>query len=177
LAFWPDFFVIWTRGAIPYDPPLTVTLLIGTAVVAPAILAASYASYSDRGKLLALSKSLQLVVFLILSVVLIPWLGPLGVALAIVSSDVLVQFGWLTVSLLRQTLKRPFEHIAFLAVLVAIVTLGGWSLGIVIRGMIPGTGLLHLGSECTLWLLCAAILSSPLWNEAFRDRFTAAIPR
>jgi O-antigen/teichoic acid export membrane protein len=177
LAFWPDFFAIWTRGAIPYDRPLTVTLLIGTAVAAPAILAASYANYSDRGKLLASTKSLQLLVFIILSVCVIPWLGPLGVALAIVSSDVAVQFGWLTISLLRQTLKRPFEHIAFLAVLVAIVTLSGWGMGILIGRMTPEIGLLHFIGECALWLLAMAILISPLRNEAFRSRFTSAIPR
>jgi O-antigen/teichoic acid export membrane protein len=177
LAFWPDFFAIWTRGAIPYDPPLTVTLLMGTAIVAPAILAASYANYSDRGKLLALSKSLQMFVFLMLSVLLIPWLGSLGVALAIVSSDVLVQFGWLMISVLRQTLKRPFQHIVFLALLVAIVTLGGWSLGILIGRLTPGSGLLHFVGECALWLLVVAIVASPLRNEALRGRFASAIPR
>src|SRR4051812_36833950 len=35
LPFWPDFFALWTHGAIPYDPSLTVTLLIGTSVIAP----------------------------------------------------------------------------------------------------------------------------------------------
>jgi O-antigen/teichoic acid export membrane protein len=177
LAFWPDFFAIWTRGAIPYDPPLTVTLLLGTAIVAPAILAASYANYSDRGRLLASTKSLQMIVFLMLSVCLIPWLGPLGVALAIVSSDVLVQFGWLTIRLLRQTLKRPFEHIAFLALLVAVVILGGWSLGILIGLLTPQSGLLHFVGECALWLLVVAIIASPLRNQAFRDRLASAIPR
>jgi O-antigen/teichoic acid export membrane protein len=177
LSFWPDFFSIWTRGAIPYDPPLTMTLLIGTAVAAPAILAASYANYSNRGKLLASTKSLQLVVFMVLSVVLVSRLGPLGVALAIVGSDVLAQLGWLTLDMMRQTLKRPFEHAVFLVALVAAVTLGGWSLGIVIRGMIPGTGVFHLVSECTLWLLGVVMLASPLSNQAIRDRLAAAIPR
>jgi O-antigen/teichoic acid export membrane protein len=177
LAFWPDFFSIWTRGAIPYDPLLTMTLLIGTAVAAPAILAASYANYSNRGKLLASTKSLQLVVFMVLSVVLVSRLGPLGVALAIVGSDVVVQLGWLTLDMMRQTLKRPFEHAVFLVVLVAAVTLGGWGLGIGIRGIIPGTGLFHLVSECALWLLGAVMVASPLSNEAIRDRLAAAIPR
>jgi O-antigen/teichoic acid export membrane protein len=130
LAFWPDFFSIWTRGAIPYDQSLSTTLLIGTAVAAPSILAASYASYSDRGTLLASSKSLQLVVFMILAFLLIPRLGPLGVAVAVVSSDILVQLGWLTRKVLRQTLTHPIEHAVILAGLVAVVTLDGawvWS--------------------------------------------------
>jgi O-antigen/teichoic acid export membrane protein len=177
LAFWPDFFSIWTRAVIPYDPPLTITLLIGTAVAAPAILAASYANYSDRGKLLASTKSLQLAVFMILSVVLVSRLGALGVALAIVGSDVLVQLGWLTLEVMRQTLKRPLEHTLFLVALVGAVMLTGFGLAIFIRAMMPGTGLFHLVSECTLWLLGAVMVASPLWNEAVRDRLAAAIPR
>ena len=177
LAFWPDFFAIWTHGTIPHDPPLTITLLIGTAVAAPAILAASYASYSDRGKLLASTKSVQLVVFLVLSLVLVPWLGPLGVAFAIVASDVLVQLAWLTVDVLRQTLKRPLEHLVFLAAFEAAVMLGGWGLGIIIRWATPGVGLLHLVGECALWLLVVATLASPLWKQEIRTNLVAAIPR
>src|SRR4051794_35053368 len=57
LPFWEDFFALWTHGAIPYDPALAITLLIGTGAIAPAILALSYASYSNRGELLVRSKS------------------------------------------------------------------------------------------------------------------------
>lgn len=32
LLFWPDFFVLWTHGNIPFDRPLTFVLLIGTAL-------------------------------------------------------------------------------------------------------------------------------------------------
>lgn len=177
LVFWPDFFAIWTRGAIPYDASLTVTLLIGTAVAAPSILAVSFANYSDRGKLLASTKSLQLFVFLILSVLLIPWLGPLGAALAIVSCDIFVQLGWLTVDMLRQTLKRPLEHLAFLMVVIAGVMLGGWGLGLTIRWAVPGTGLLHLLIECAVWLLLVALVGGPLWNGQIRRELAAVIPR
>src|SRR6202012_3400436 len=52
LGFWEDFFALWTHGAIPYDVPLTLTLLIGAQIVAPAILASGYGYYSDRGELL-----------------------------------------------------------------------------------------------------------------------------
>jgi len=177
LAFWPDFFSIWTRGAIPYDQSLSTTLLVGTAVAAPSILAASYASYSDRGKLLASSKSMQLVVFMILSFALIPWLGPLGVAVALVSSDVLVQLGWLTRQILWQTLKRPLEHALILAGLLAAVMLGGYSLGLVISSVTSGAGLSHFVGECALWLLVVGVLAGPLWIGGVRDRLSAAIPR
>src|SRR5882724_4814308 len=177
LAFWSDFFSIWTRGAIPYDQSLSMTLLVGTAVAAPSILAASYASYSDRGKLLASSKSLQLVVFMILSFSLVRWLGPLGVAVALVSSDVLVQLGWLTRRILQQTLKHPLEHALILAGLVAVVMLGGWSLGLAISDVMPGAGLSHFAGECALWLLVVGVLAGPLWNAEVRDRLGAAIPR
>ena len=87
LPFWPDFFALWTRGAVPYDPLLTVTLLIGTSVIAPSILALGYANYSNRGELLARTKGLQLAAFLILSLVLIPADGTVGCRVAIVASD------------------------------------------------------------------------------------------
>src|SRR5260370_32646201 len=121
-------------------------------------------------------KRWQGVVFMVLCGGLVSRLGRLGVGLASVGSDVLVQLGWLTLDMMRQTLKRPLEHTAFLVTLVAAVMLSGWGLGIVIRAMIPGTGLLHLVSECTLWLLGTAMVASPLWNEEIRGRLAAAIP-
>jgi O-antigen/teichoic acid export membrane protein len=129
LPFWPDFFELWTHGAIAYDPLLAATLLIGTSVIAPSILALGFANYSNRGELLARTKGLQLAVFLTLSAVLIRPMGPLGAAIAIVASDLLVQFGLLGTTIIRQTLRRPLRHVAFLAVVMAVVTLGGCGLG------------------------------------------------
>ena len=115
MPFWPDFFALWTHGAVPYDPALAITLLIGTGVVAPSILALGYANYSNRGDLLVRTKGLQLAVFLVLSVLLIPPLGPLGAAIAVVASDLLIQFGLLGLIIIGQTLQRPLRHVAFLA--------------------------------------------------------------
>jgi O-antigen/teichoic acid export membrane protein len=177
LPFWPDFFALWTHGVIPYDPLLTVTLLIGTSAIAPSILALSYANYSNRGELLARTKGLQLVVFLILSAVLIPPMGPLGAAIAIVASDLLVQFGLLGLSTIMQTLQQPFRHVAFLAAVSALVTLGGWALGTIIRSLTPWTGLTGFVFECALWMVVVALIASPLANSDLRNRLIAAIPR
>ena len=145
LPFWQDFFALWTHGAVPYDSTLAITLLIGTGAVAPSILALGYANYSNRGDLLVRTKGLQLAVFLALSVLLIHPLGPLGAAIAVVASDLLVQFGLLGVIMIRQTLARPFRHVAFLAAVMILVTSGGWALGTFIRSWMPGTG---LGALC-----------------------------
>jgi len=177
LPFWPDFFALWTHGSIPYDPVLTMTLLIGTGVIAPSILALGLASYSNRGELLARTKGLQLTVFLILAIVLTPPMGPLGTAIAIVASDVLVQFGMLAVIILRQTLRRPVQHVAFLGLLMVVVTLGGWGLGFIIRTGVPGTGLTRLAFECTLWLIVVALFASPLASKNLRARLVEVIPR
>jgi O-antigen/teichoic acid export membrane protein len=177
LPFWPDFFALWTHGSIPYDPVLTMTLLIGTAVMAPSILAMGLANYSNRGELLARTKGLQLAVFLVLAIVLTPPMGPLGTAIAIVASDVLIQFGLLAVVILRQTLQRPVRHVAFLGLLMVAVTLGGWSLGIIVRSVAPGTGLTRFAFECTLWLIVVALFASPLANKGLRARLIDAIPR
>ena len=177
LAFWPDFFALWTRGAVPYDSTLAITLLMGTGVIAPSILALSYANYSDRGDLLVRSKGLQLVLFLVLSGLLIPQMGPLGAAIAVVASDLLIQFGVLGLIVIGQTLQRPFSHVAFLAALMAVVAPGGWVLGVVIRSWLPGTGLVRFIVECALWLVVVALLASPMLRTSFRNRMIAAIPR
>jgi O-antigen/teichoic acid export membrane protein len=177
LPFWPDFFALWTHGAIPYDPLLTVTLLIGTSMIAPSILALSFANYSNRGELLMRTKGLQLAVFLVLSIVLIRPLGPLGAAVAIVASDLLVQFGLLGLIIIGQTLAQPLRHLAFLAAIVAAVTLGGWGLGTIIRWSVPGSGLIKFAFECTIWLFLVALVASPMAAKGRRDRLMAAIPR
>jgi hypothetical protein len=71
LVFWPDFFALWTHGAIPYDATLSIALLLSTCASAPALLALSYANYSNRGPLLLRAKALQLVLFLTLAFLMI----------------------------------------------------------------------------------------------------------
>jgi O-antigen/teichoic acid export membrane protein len=154
-----------------------MTLLIGTAAVAPAILALSYASYSNRGGLLIKAKGLQLAVFLILSLLLIPPLGPLGAAVAIVASDLSVQVGFLTSVVLRQTLQHPLRHAVFLAALMTTTMLAGWALAIVIRSLLPWTGFARFFAECAVWLIVAALAASPLAVGRIRERLIAAIPR
>jgi O-antigen/teichoic acid export membrane protein len=177
LPFWEDFFALWTHGAIPYDPALATLLLLGTAAIAPAILALSYANYSNRGDLLVRTKGLQLIAFLILSLLLIPPLGPLGAAVAIVASDLSIQFGLLTSVVMRQTLQHPLRHILFLAAMMIATTLCGWGLGIAIRSAIPGAGLARFIAECTLWLVVVALAASPLAIGRIREKLIAAIPR
>lgn len=177
LPFWRDFFALWTHGAVPYDAPLAMTLLIGTTAAAPAILALSYANYSNRGELLARAKGLQLVVFLILSLLLIPSLGPLGAAVAIVTSDLSIQFGLLTSVIMGQTLQYPLRHLLFLVAVMTATTLSGWGLGIAIRSMLPWTGLAHFVAECALWLVIVTVAASPLASGRVRTWLTAAIPR
>jgi O-antigen/teichoic acid export membrane protein len=177
LPFWPDFFALWTNGSVPYDPVLAITLLIGTGVVAPSILALGYANYSNRGNLLVRTKGLQLAVFLILSVLLIQPFGPLGAAIAVIASDLLIQFGLLGIIILRQTLQRPFAHIAVLVTLMVTVTLCGWGLGMTIRSLIPWAGLTRFVAECALWLCVVGLVASPLVSARLRDELVGKIPK
>jgi O-antigen/teichoic acid export membrane protein len=162
---------------VPYNPLLTITLLIGASAVAPAILALNYANYSNQGDLLVRTKGLQLVVFLLLSVILIPPMGPLGAAAAVVASDLLIQFGLLGLIIIRQTLQRPLRHVVFLAALMVLVTSAGWALGISIRSLAPGTGLTAFVVECTLWLMVVFAVASPLANARLRARLDASLPK
>jgi O-antigen/teichoic acid export membrane protein len=176
LAFWPDFFALWTHGAIPYDPLLTMTLLIGTGAVAPSLLAFGFANYSNRGNLLVRTKGLQLAVFLVLSIALTPQMGPLGAAIGVVASDLLIQFGLLGSIVIRQTLQRPARHVAFLATVMVLVTVAGWGLGTAIRSALPWEGLMRFVLECTLWLAAFVIIGSPLASKSLRARLLDAIP-
>ena len=177
LAFWQDFFEIWTHGAVPYDATLTAVLLLGTCVAAPAILALSYANYSNRGPLLLWTKSLQIAIFLLLSLLLIPAMGPLGAAIALVASDVIAQLGILFGIVVAETLNRPLRHVALLLALMLTIVPAGAGLGTLIGGLLPGAGIVHFLAECGLWLVVVALLAAPLGSRAVRERLIAAIPR
>ena len=101
----------------------------------------------------------------------------LGAAFAVVASDLLIQFGVLGLIVIRQTLQRPLLHVAFLVLLMAFTTLGGWSLGELIRGFVNVGNPVRLVIECTLWGVVMACLAAPLTSKALRDRLSAAIPR
>jgi O-antigen/teichoic acid export membrane protein len=177
MPFWGDFFTLWTHGSIPYDAPLAVTLLLGSAAAAPSLLALAFASHSNRGDLLIRSKGLQLVVFLVLSFVLTPRLGPLGAALAIVASDILVQSGLLAFVIMGQILEHPVRHTGFLVLVSVLIVLSGWGAGLVAAWLAPGTGLVHFLAECAIWLIFAGAAASPLMVKRIRQSLIAAIPR
>ncbi|WP_370121609.1 hypothetical protein [Bradyrhizobium sp. USDA 329] len=176
LPFWSDFFALWTHGRIPNDATLTVTLLLGSAVVAPSLMAFVFANHSNRGDLLVRTKGLQLIAFLILSALLIPRLGPLGAAIAIVASDLLTQVGILTLVIMRQTLAHPLRHMLVLIAVMVAIMLGGWGLGLAIHATVPGTGLQRFLAECGIWLAAVAALASPLLMARVRARVLAAVP-
>jgi O-antigen/teichoic acid export membrane protein len=176
LPFWGDFFALWTHGSVPYDAPLAVTLLLGSAAVAPSLLALAFANYSNRGELLVRTKGLQFVVFLVLSFVLIPRLGPLGAALAIVASDLCAQFGLLTIVIMVQTLQHPLRHIGFLLAVSTAILLAGWGLGAFIASRVPGGGLTHFLAECAIWSGLLGLAASQLLRKAVRARLIALIP-
>jgi len=176
LPFWKDFFALWTHGSIPYDGPLAVTLLLGSAAAAPSLMAFAFANHSNRGDLLMRTKGLQLIVFLVLSLVLIPRLGPLGAALAVVASDLVVQFGLLTLVIVAQTLGRPWRHVAFLLVVSLSILLPGWSLGALVAALAPADGLIHFLIECTTWIVVLGLVASPLLSRGFRARILGLIP-
>ncbi|MDE5443674.1 hypothetical protein GWG65_19935 [Bradyrhizobium sp. CSA207] len=176
LSFWADFFALWTRGGIPLDTSLAVTLLLGAAAVAPSLLALGFANHSNRADLLVRTKGLHLIVFLGLSVVLIRSLGPLGAALAIVASDLAIQFGLLAILVMKQTLHDTFRHVAFLLLVAVIIVVPGWALGTMIAAIAPGSGGAHFLYECAIWLAIVGVIASPLLKPNLRARLIELIP-
>lgn len=176
LPFWPDFFTLWTHGSIPYDAPLAHTLLLGSTAVAPSLLALAFANHSNRGDLLVRTKGLQLAVFLVLSVVLVRWLGPLGAAIAVVVSDISIQFGVLGSVIMGVTLRHPVRHTLFLAAVAAAIILSGWAIGIGVASLAPAAGFVHFVAECAIWSLVVGIIASPLLSKRLRDALIVRIP-
>lgn len=176
LPFWSDFFALWTHGSIPNDATLAITLLFGSAIIAPSLMAFVFANHSNRGDLLVRTKGLQLIAFLILSALLIPSLGPLGAAIAIVASDLMTQFGILTIVIMLQTLAHPARHMLVLVAVMVMIVFGGWGLGLAIHAMVPGTGMLRFLAECAIWLGVVAVAASPLLVQRVRGRLLAAVP-
>jgi O-antigen/teichoic acid export membrane protein len=177
LAFWRDFFAIWTQGAIPYDATLSVTLLIGTCVAMPALLAMSYANYSNRGPLLLRAKSTQLVLFVVLALSLIPRFGPLGAAIAMIGSELIAQSAFLAVVVVGEILERPLRYALMLAAIMVTIVVAGTALGDAIGGLAPGSGLVHFVAECAIWLAAIAILATPLLRAQLRERLLAVLSR
>jgi O-antigen/teichoic acid export membrane protein len=177
LAFWRDFFAIWTHGAIPYDATLSVTLLIGTCVATPALLAMSYANYSNRGPLLLRAKSAQLVLFFLLALPLIPRFGPLGAAIAMIASELIAQSAFLAAVIVGETLRRPVRYALMLVAMMAVIVAAGTTLGEAIGRMMPGSGLIHFIAECAIWLAAIAIVATPLLRAQLRERLLAVLSR
>lgn len=177
LAFWRDFFAIWTHGAIPYDPILTVTLLLGTCLATPALLAMSYANYSNRGPLLLRAKSAQLVLFVSLALLLIPRSGPLGAAIAMIASELIAQSAFLAVVVVGETLRRPVRYALMLAAMMAVIVAAGAALGEAIGHLVPGGGLVHFVAECAIWLAAIAIFSAPLLRAQLREQLLSVLSR
>ena len=63
-----------------------------------------------------------------------------------------------------------------LAVTMPTIMLSGWGLGLAIRDIVPGTGLLRFLAECAIWLVVVAIAASPLLMARVRARVLAAVP-
>jgi O-antigen/teichoic acid export membrane protein len=177
LVFWPDFFALWTDGAIPYDATLSIALLIGTCVSTPALLALSYANYTNRGPLLLRAKTLQLVLFLALAPLLIPRYGPLGAAIAMIASELIAQSGFIAVVMVGETVRRPVRYALLLAAMMTTIVVAGAALGEAIRHLVPGQGLVHFVAECAVWLAAVAIAAAPLLRRQFRERLLSALSR
>jgi hypothetical protein len=101
----------------------------------------------------------------------------LGAAIAVVVSDLLIQFGLLGLIIIGQTLRRPLGHLVFLAVTMVLVTSAGWALGMTIRSWVPGTGLIRFVAECALWLIVVALIASPLASRSLRNGLVEVIPQ
>jgi O-antigen/teichoic acid export membrane protein len=122
-------------------------------------------------------KSMQLVLFVILSLALIARFGPLGAAVALIASELIAQSAFLAVVIVSETLQRPLRYVlALLAMMVTIVAAGA-ALGETIGHLVPGEGLVHFVAECAVWLVTVVAFASPLLRAQFRERLLSVLFR
>ena len=152
---------LWSTGAL--------VALIGAQLVGSITVALG-------AVLLARTKGLQLASFVILALLLTPLMGPLGTALAVVATDLVVQFGLLGLAIIRETLQRPVRHVMFLVALMVAVTACGWGLGLAIHGALPLTGLTRFVAEAGIWLAIVALAVTPLASARLRNWLEELIP-
>jgi O-antigen/teichoic acid export membrane protein len=176
LAFWEDFFELWTHGTVPYDQSMTWILLVGCALAAPSLMAVAFAMYSNRGRLLVQTKGLQLIVFVLLAPVLIHTYGLLGAATAMVAMDLCIQTAVLGRMVLRETLQHPARHAVFLFLMAALILTSGWGAGVSIRDYANKFEIGRFFIECAIWLTIAGIVGSPLLSRTVRARLTEMVP-
>ena len=116
--------------------------------------------------------------FLVLSLVLIPRLGPLGAAIALVSSDIIAQSGVLFVIIAGETLRHPIRHALLLIAMMAAIVVGRRSRGR--RDQIFVAGIRNPAFPDGMHALAGSLglLVSPLREQgSFVDRLIAAMPR
>jgi hypothetical protein len=78
--------------------------------------------------------------------------------------------------IVRETLRHPVRYaLSVLGTMVTVVSAGA-ALGVMIRDLVPGTGVAHFVIECALWLTVAALVASPLAHRGLRERLIAALP-
>jgi hypothetical protein len=111
-----------------------------------------------------------------LALALTPMMGPLGTAIAIVATDLLIQFALVALTIISETLEKPVRHVAFLFGVMIAVTGFGWGVGHLIRAILPLNGLVGFVVECSLWLAIMALAASPLLRAETRAKLAAIIP-
>lgn len=149
LALGPDFVAIWGLGKVPYDGVLMAVLTAAVVVAAPSEATIAGLRFANLPNETAVAGGAQVLLCVLLSFLLVPIWGSIGVAAAFGVAEVLTQCVYLF-WVAERRLKLGLPLLLLRSYLLAL-GLGGGS-GLVALGVLRG-----LGSPSLLGLAIAAL--------------------
>lgn len=173
---------VWTHGAVTYDPALLMALIAAVLLGAPAQPALVLFVLTNRPRSVAWAAFTQASIILVLSVPLIPMIGPLGIGLAWAIAEFLTHGVYLS-RVASATIGLQFGRYLARTLGVALVSLAV-SYGVawpIVRALAPGDlaaiGVATIGWGAVMLPIALAALVTPeqrRWLlEKLRDRVPA----
>lgn len=178
----PSFFVVWTHGAVVFDPVLAGVFLVTVVLLAPGYGGMSLLRHGDRPRPLALALVAQAILVAGLCVLLIPpaggWGAAVGAALAVGLAE-LMTFGLgLGVVAGRVVGEPPVRHAAVALAALLPGALVGAGAALMVERLVPVGGLAGVLAFTASWAVLVAPAAPFLLLDAgqrgwLRDRLMA----
>lgn len=176
----PSFFVLWTHGAVTFDPALALVFVGSAILVAPGVTAMTLLRQTDHAGVLAWAHLAQIGLAGGLCLVLTPVYGGFGAAVAVAAAELLA-IGWLA---LRGAVRLFDLDLRRILWTTGGATLGGGAVGagagLALAAALPTDSLPEMLLFGGVWLMVAApvalfILLSPEQRGWLQKAATARI--
>jgi len=163
----PSFFVLWTRGAVAFDPLLAEVFLATTLLLLPSFGSTGLLRLTDHPRAAAASFVLQPLCAAVVSALLVALgLGPVGAGLGVGVAELVAPGAWSMMGVSRLLGLRVGAFIwPILSTAALALALGSGAALAVVR-LIPGGRALDLAVIAVLWLVLVVLPTSFLLLDA-----------